>query len=339
MSPNDQLLNQLLRDETFFRWVHRTDPVAIDYWEDWLGQHPEHGDTVAAAAHQVQGIPFAARQLSEAQVHEAWLNLQTRLPDARVRPLSAKLPINRQIRTRVAAAVAFIVLAGTLAWWSTQSEAKQVVYTTAYGETQTVYLPDGSEVTLNANSQLTYRAEANTLPQREVWIVGEAFFKVVHLDEPTPVPFLVHTPDLRVHVLGTEFNVNTRRGRTQVVLNAGRVELQLPTEEKTAMLPGELAEYAGQATQVHKETVDTELFTAWRDRRLKFDDTPLSEVALMLEENYGVRVVFDDPSLRLKRVTGEISARKIDTILKALSTLFSITIERSGDTVHLQLPS
>ncbi len=81
--------------------------------------------------------------------------------------------------------------------------------------------------------------------------------------------------------------------------------------------------------------MDTELFIAWRNRQLKFDDTPLAEVALVLEENYGVDIRFDATALRTKRVTGEISAREIDTILNALSKLFTISIRRSGDTIHI----
>ena len=240
---------------------------------------------------------------------------------------------------RGAAAVALLGLVGALAWWHAASDEETVDYATAYGETRTVVLPDGSEVMLNANSRVRYQAPTARRPRREVWLEGEAFFKVMHLDQPTPVPFLVHTPDLQVQVLGTEFNVNTRRGRTQVVLNKGSVALQLPSDETTALQPGELAEFAAPEAQLHKATVDPERFTAWRDRRLKFDDTPLSEVALVLEENYGVRVVFDSPDLRDERVTGEISAQKIDTILKALSTLFSIAVERSGNTVRIYHPS
>ena len=288
----------------------------------------------------VRGIAFAPRALSDEQVHQAWLDLQTRLPQSKGRQrILAKRPMERRTWLRGAAAAALVGLVGTLAWWNARSGEKPVVYATAYGETRTVRLPDGSEVMLNANSRVRYQAPTDRRPRREVWLEGEAFFKVVHLDQPTPVPFLVHTPDLQVQVLGTEFNVNTRRGRTQVVLDKGSVALQLPSEEITALQPGELAEFTAPEARLHKATVDPERFTAWRDRRLTFDDTPLSEVALTLEENYGVRVIFDSPSLRSKRVTGEISAHKIDTILKALSTLFSIAVERSGNTVRIYHPS
>ena len=301
--------------------------MAVVYWDQWLAQHPEQRTTVEVAARMVQGIPFATRPLPKSQVDASWLEVQRRL--------SSSGPSRRLLRRRwlrMAAAVS-VLLVGTLTWWG--HDATHPDYTTSYGETQEYVLPDGSLVTLNAHSSLTYQATTHPQPLREVYLEGEAFFSVVHQADSLPVPFIVRTRDLAVQVLGTEFNVNTRRGRTQVVLDDGRVTLRLPTDETAPMVPGELAEYRADEAQLRKETVDTQRFTVWRDRKLRFDDTPLSEVALLLEENYGIRVTFDDPQLRTKRVTGEISVRELDTILSALSTLFAITIQRSGDTVRI----
>ena len=334
MLSDDPLLHQLLHDESFFQWVHRTDPSAIAHWEVWIAQHPEQRPVVAAAARMVRGIPFAPQHLSEAQVHHAWLDLQQRLS-------STEDTYKRRFDNRSwlprAAVVTLALLSGALVWWLAARTPAQTIYATAYGETREYELPDGSLVTLNAHSKVTYREQDQSEPMREVWLEGEAFFQVVHQEGKQPVPFVVHTPDLMVQVLGTEFNVNTRRGRTQVVLDAGSVALQLPSEKTAMMQPGELVEYAAQEATVHQETVKTEDYTAWREQRLTFDDTPLSEVALVLEENYGVTVIFHTPALRDKRVTGEISADNIDTILKALSTLFAISVQRSGDTVHIHV--
>ena len=276
----------------------------------------------------IRGIPFAPQQLSDSEVEQSWRQVQQRLPSPAV-----SRPFFQRGWFRAAAAVA-ILLIGTLLWWQWVDQPPHSDYVTAYGETREYVLPDGSEVTLNAHSHLTYQATTHP-PRREVYLEGEAFFSVVHQTDQLPIPFVVHTPDLAVRVLGTEFNVNTRRGRTQVVLDDGSVTLQLPTNQTALMQPGELAEYQADQTQVRKETVNTQLFTVWRDRKLKFDDTPLSEVALLLEENYGVTVTFADPQLRKKRVTGEISARKLDIILRALSKLFNLSIRRSENIVHI----
>lgn len=325
MQPSDKLLNRLLHDASFAQWVHRTDASAVSYWETWTRQHPEHQSVVEDAARMIRGLPFRERQLPDSHIQQAWLDLQDRVA----------VTSSQRMWRRAAAVSGIVLLSAIVLWWMLGQRSPTVEYATSYGETMDVTLPDHSRVTLNANSHVTYYQEAHPQPLREVFLEGEAFFSVVHQERASPVPFIVRTPDLAVQVLGTEFNVNTRRGRTQVVLDDGQIELQLPSEQKAAMKPGELVEYEAQSTSLRRENVDTELFIAWRNRQLKFDDTPLSEVALLLEENYGVDIRFDTTALRTKRVTGEISAREIDTILTALSKLFSISIHRSGDSIYI----
>lgn len=331
MSSSDELLNQLLHDESFFRWVHRADPQATARWDTWLAEHPEHRATVEDAARMLRGIAFVPKRLPEAHLHQEWTRLQARLPELAESPQ----PIHRRTWLRAAAVAAILLVSGALAWWGIAHQPTKTTYATDYGETLDITLPDGSRATLNANSELVYWETNEPRRSRKVQLTGEAFFDVIHREASQSIPFIVRTPDLLVQVLGTEFNVNTRRGRTQVVLDGGRVELQLPTEERAAMLPGELVEYQAAQDEVHRATVNTELFIAWRNRRLKFDDTPLAEVAQRLEENYGVSVRFDEPLLRRKRVTGEVSARELDTILLALSRLFDISVQRSGNTVRI----
>ena len=323
MSPTNKLLNQLLRDPSFAQWVHQSDPAAIVYWECWIAEHPDQHTVVETAAQMIRGVAFAPHRLPEGRVEQSWSDLQRRL---------ATRPSPYQWWLR-AAAVVLILLSGPVVWWVWDSVWANPMYTTAYGETKELVLPDGSSVTMNANSRLRYRVLTDPQPVREVYLEGEAFFSVIHRADHQP--FVVRTRDLDVQVLGTEFNVNTRRGRTQVVLDDGRVDLMLPTEQKTQMKPGELAEYQADDTLVHTEIVDTERFIKWRDRTLTFDDTPLQEVALLLEENYGVEVTFGNPRLRDKRVSGEISAQKLDTILRALSKLFGISIQHTGNTVRI----
>ena len=73
-----------------------------------------------------------------------------------------------------------------------------------------ILLPDGSAVTLNANSKLQYYTHS----ARKVWLEGEAFFEVKKIPE-TAEPFQVVTNDLTITVLGTTFNVNSRNEQTK----------------------------------------------------------------------------------------------------------------------------
>ena len=214
-SPN-HLFYQLLRDKSFAHWVNRTDSSAVAYWEGWLANHPEHRDTADSAARIIKGIAFVPRRAPEYQMQQDWVRLKQRVPE-----LTETIPPPRRRfgyrGWRVAASVAVLLLGATL-WWVLSRRPAEVTYTTAYGETLDVELPDGSRATLNANSELVYWEATEPKPTREVELSGEAFFDIVHQTTTRAVPFIVRTPDLHVRVLGTEFNVNTRRGRTQVVL-------------------------------------------------------------------------------------------------------------------------
>ncbi len=240
MQPSDQLLNQLLHDESFAQWVYRTDGSAVTRWDRWIQQHPEHQSVVEDAALMIRGVSFVEQQLPEAHVQRAWFELQEHL----------SVTSWRQRWLRAASVSVMVLLSGIVLWRMLDQRSPIVAYATSYGETKMFVLPDHSRVTLNANSRVTYYEETHPQPVREVFLEGEAFFSVVHQERASPVPFIVRTPDLTVQVLGTEFNVNTRRGRTQVVLDDGQIELQLPSEQKAAMKPGDLVEYEAQSTIV-----------------------------------------------------------------------------------------
>ena len=105
-------------------------------------------------------------------------------------------------------------------------------YKTAFGETRTVTLTDGSQVTLNANSSLRVPRFGFGKRTRDVTLLGEADFSIKHL--PDDQRFVVQTDkNFEVVVLGTEFLVNTREKGTKVVLNKGKVRL-LYQEGRTA---------------------------------------------------------------------------------------------------------
>src|SRR5687768_9468757 len=80
---------------------------------------------------------------------------------------------------------------------------KTVVYSTGYGETHNIILPDGSTVILNGNSTFRYENELTTDP-REVYLDGEAFFSVT--PTKSKQKFIVNISDkMNVEVLGTKF--------------------------------------------------------------------------------------------------------------------------------------
>ncbi len=321
-----KIVTRLIEDKSFQAWTIKSNTSDQAYWEEWISLHPEYREQVDIAAEIIRGIKFSRKRLSPAEINEAWQDLRHKIGE----------PKRFRNTWLSAASLAGLAIITTALWLWLSPKADEVVYQTPFGKTASWQLPDGSKLTLNAHSKVTYKVSDQPYPIREVSLDGEAYFEVVHLGENEAIPFLVKTPDLTIKVLGTEFNVSTRQGLTRVVLDAGNVQLQLPTEAVTAMSPGELVEYTPLDNEIRKERVDTEVFTSWRKHLLKFDDTPLGKVALIIEDNYGVDVTFEDPSLRLIRVTGEISDKNLETLLLALSKLFDLDVEHSRHAVHFK---
>jgi ferric-dicitrate binding protein FerR (iron transport regulator) len=276
------------------------------------------------------GLGFKPKSLSYDEIHDQWEALQAHL-HAGPAPLQQPHRTSRTLY-RVAAALTGLTLLGLLGYWS-HGKLTRSVHETGYGQMVRLVLPDGSEVTLNANSSLTYRKQWPGGHTREVWLEGEAFFHVRRQKQKTR--FVVHTGKVRVEVLGTAFNVATRRGRTRVVLQSGRVKLEKAGQpgEAVLMQPRELVEYAAGDRQFRKRAVDPEPYTAWQGRKMRFNDTPIEEVARQLEDTYGLQVTLAGPGLAGRRLSGEISTRNLDVLLGALAALLEADVQRDGDQV------
>jgi ferric-dicitrate binding protein FerR (iron transport regulator) len=234
---------------------------------------------------------------------------------------------------KIAASVAVILTLSFLAWRLTGSE--KVEFRTAYAEHLRVTLPDSSTVILNGNSVLRYAKDWNQTSAREVWVEGEAFFNVIHTvnDER----FVVHTGyGEHVQVLGTRFNVKIRRGKTEVMLERGKVRFEVSRffrNETVYLAPGELVSL--EDSQLSKMSVNPLQYSGWTYHKLYFDHTELSEVTEMLEDTYGLNIVMQDPTLAYRKLSGEIDSRNVEDILGAIEASLNVLATRDGQKVIL----
>lgn len=239
---------------------------------------------------------------------------------------------------RAAAVLGGLMLLAGLLYLTVSSNNATLRYATDYGETKTIWLPDSSKVVLNANSSLTF--STNEQQTREAWLVGEAFFeikKVRHsLNAAQPVKFVVHTDNLDVEVLGTAFNVNERRGATQVVLEHGKVRLATKNNEQIIMQPGDLVELASPSASLTTQVVDSKDYTTWQEQKLLFKRTPITEVATLMEDYYGWEVELSDDDWADQRITGSIPTYDEEIFLEILSESMGVRTIRDGNRVTLQ---
>ena len=243
-----------------------------------------------------------------------------------------KKSIDLLLLSNVAAVFLGIIIA-TIFIFSQLSSQQHVIVNAPYSETVEVLLPDSSRVLLNANSKIKYDSRMKKSELREVWIDGEAYFSVT----PGSGQFIVHTLDLDVVVLGTQFNVNNRRHSTRVVLEEGEVQLNL--DEKNTpifMHPGDFVEVKEGDSGVVQKMVDTEDYTSWKNNRFVFKQTSLGEIAQLMKEIHDINIEFKDKKYLQKEFTGTYSLQDPELVIRALELAFDLDAKMTQDFITFE---
>lgn len=240
-------------------------------------------------------------------------------------------PVSRLTRGRwlLAASIALTLLLG--GGYLLRDTLLYVRHKTTFGEVQALTLPDGSRITLNANTQIRLSRWTFGKDTREVWLMGEAEFSVRHLISNQP--FRVHTPDgLTVRVLGTEFVVYSRARGSKVALTKGSVQLQTRRHGLTSPLtirPGDVVTFSptGRFALRHKQA--TRVLTAWKDHQFVFDNTSLTDIAFQVTEQFGATVDIPDTILASKRLGGTFRAQSASELLKVVAQLANARVDQT----------
>ncbi|WP_445666698.1 FecR domain-containing protein [Fodinibius sp. AD559] len=242
---------------------------------------------------------------------------------------------------RIAAVFLVAGLLGVLSyhnWYQPEQKEQEPVLrqiSTDNGQRANLTLADGTEVMLNADSELELPTEF-AADVREVHLDGEAYFKV---SENVDKPFLVHSNGSIVRVLGTAFSVRSypEDQQVQVVVEEGRVSFGQKKEaedQKAILNRNELGTFDLSTHTVATRTVeDIELYMSWRNGYLKFEETLLNDVAKSLERRYDVEVFFKDPALKDLLLTAYLKSRSLRNVLDVITTSLEIEYQLNDNKV------
>lgn len=167
------------------------------------------------------------------------------------------------------------------------------IYTisTPSGGQYQVHLPDGTNVWLNAASSLKYPGSFTALKERRVELTGEAYFEVA---SNSALPFRVETPQQKIEVLGTNFNVSAYADEpvAKTTLLAGSVKVSIPnTSLSNQIKPGQEVSRINDKLVV--ETVNTADAIAWKNGLFIFNDEPLESIMRKVARWYDVEVIYE----------------------------------------------
>lgn len=180
-------------------------------------------------------------------------------------------------------------------------------------------LPDGTTGYLNSNSSIRYSVNFNQ--ERDVFLTGEAYFDVFH-DEKKP--FLVHTNNLKISVLGTKFNLISYddSSEEEVILNQGMVKVLSNRDDELAILnPNHKLKLNKENNSFQITEVDASQYIGWTNGKLIFRDENMQKVAERLGRWYNVDIdVIDNELLKYS-----FHATFIDEPLEEVLRLMALT--------------
>ncbi|MGY5353944.1 FecR family protein [Wenyingzhuangia sp. IMCC45467] len=225
-------------------------------------------------------------------------------------------------------------------------QANRIVYTTTnntlkkeiinkltvpYGKHFELVLSDGTMIILNSGTSIKYPSQFSNNKKREVSLNGEAFFNVAK--DPSH-PFVVNANQLKVRVLGTQFNVSAYPEEKDIttVLVEGLVGLydddHYNTNTTILLNPGFKGVYNEYKRTFSTEKVDTRIYTSWRTGTLIFRDISFKNIIKRLERNYNITIVNNNKELDQQYFNASFSAKEsIDKILNTFSKSYPFNYE------------
>ena len=335
---NINTIDDLISNDSFKRWILEKNEEDAKFWNHWLEEHPDQLELVATAKVLMVSI-IDTSEISKEQIEEQVSILRDAMQayDRKMNDKEAENSISKSFFTankhkviqlffakkqwwKVAALL--LIVCGSYVIYSHSYSAKNVLhkyevflsetskqgieYKNSDDSARKIVLPDGSEVMLEANSKLICAKDFNA-GKREVFLTGEAFFKVTK----NPLrPFIVYSKNIVTKVLGTSFWIKSvNDGKVCVIVRTGKVSVFRPGNFKeadagspvlsgTVLTPNQQVMYDVESDQMNKSLVNVpKSFDTVSNNDFVFDATPAIQVFKKLQEAYGVNILFDDETL------------------------------------------
>ena len=257
----------------------------------------------------------ASLRAPDFDVENALGRLQAKRSQASPKVIAMK-PYKRFMR--IAAAVA-ILITGSYLFLNLSNTS----YSTELAENTELFLPDNSEVILNAGSKVSFN-EKNWDTNREINLKGEAFFKVAKGKK-----FTVTTSQGSVSVLGTQFNVENRDGFFEVNCYEGLVQVEYKDMIKQLPAGTSFLVIEGKVMDVEESNASQ---PSWTRNESSFESIPLKYVFNELERQYDISVNTENVDTNLL-FTGTFSNTDLKMALKSIATPSRIKFQNEGNNV------
>jgi transmembrane sensor len=192
-------------------------------------------------------------------------------------------------------------------------------------------LSDGSVITLNKNSQLTYPRRFQGQQRLVALTKGEAFFSISPNKQQ---PFVITTGSTTIKVVGTSFNVKNKAGAIEVIVETGVVEVT-ENGKKLTLHPGEMAKVETKSRALVRATTKDLLYNYYRSKQFIANNTPLWRMVQVLNEAYNSQIIIGRKELNNLPLNTTFNDESLAEILQVISSTFNIRIEKKAQQIIL----
>lgn len=268
---------------------------------------------------------------SKVNEQEAWNRFKARTQ--KETPVIELAPDPWRSWIRIAAAILVMAGVGWAVYFSTLKSGSGEMVTVKSGSLALIdTLPDGSVVTLNRRSSISYPEQFAQEKTRQITLNGEAFFDV----QPDKTkPFVITVNDVTVTVLGTSFNIKSTAKQTEVIVETGLVEV-VKAEERVKLQPKEKVIVQDGEGALIKEKSTDEFYKYYRTKEFVCKDVPLPELVEKLNEIYQSRIVIGNKRLENLRINTTFEQKSLSTDLHVIGQTLDIKVEYEGDSIVLK---
>lgn len=291
------------------------------------------------------------REEKDQAISEIWDSCQNETPDAFT--LSELETFHRNnflpgkranFRSTIYKAVATILLPilGALFTWlilDTPQDTEQLIecFVPKGEKAKQIFLPDGSEVWVNAESILIY---PNTFKgdTRTLFLNGEANFKV---SRDKKKPFIVKTATLDIEALGTTFNVESYSNSPQTIATLEEGKIKISTKDsiphETILSPNEQFIYDRDTHSREINIVDAQRLSNWKEGQLYFKNAPFGKLVKTIERKYNVTILYDQEKYKNNKLTVKFDHDEtIDEVLSILEGILqNMKYKKNNDIIFI----
>jgi transmembrane sensor len=337
----DYTVEMFLDDSYFRQWALGTLSKHDTFWENWIHHHPNKVLLIDEAKSLVIALRIKDKNIfSEDEIkngiHDILIATSTK---------SKRKIWDFSLWIGVAASVSIMIgvlyfIGFKVNFFEVLTEniaSKEAIHTNRSTKPISFQLADGSTIVLEPQSELRYGNDFGDT-KREVFLIGEAFFNV---QKNVQKPFIIYTEKLVTKVVGTSFSIRAFKDDSKILVSVktGKVTVYKQEEKRKQssslsseimLIPNQQAVFEKKEEVLVKTLVDKPLLIHElpSNNSLDFRETKVSDIFLLFEHLYGVKLSFDKEVFAKCTITANLKNQnlyqQLDLICEIIQAKYEI---------------